>query len=381
MYGRSIVTASLLIAASLQPLHAQRFLPDLEPIGFDGERVIGYAKPWVMIRVPGQIDGHAMDFILDTGCSGNAIDRAFRRSCAGPLGIVNFEKSPGVYVPFECFESCIAVVASKACRLESVVLWDPGVVASVVGGEVRGMLGGPFLADGAVGYRRFDHAVYIGRSSVRTFERTYSIEVEPDGPYTDDVHLNEVSEPFLIDTGASNLSVTADIFERLESVGKIADVEMTSRVTFNAVEQARQGVLDSVTVWGMEFEDVAILERDDCKIGLDVLLAFDFRIDYAAETIEVTEGPAAARVARFDRSGLTVLDRGGRVVIERIDKDSPASKAGLQRGDVVADVYSGTLTGRDLYALRYILTDPCRESVDLTIERDGERSVRRLTLR
>ena len=48
---------------------------------------------------------------------------------------------------------------------------------------------------------------------------------------------------------------------------------------------------------------------------------------------------------------------------------------------VIAEVYGRALVGRDLYALRYILTDPGRESVDLTIERGGEQTVRRLTLR
>ena len=72
----------------------------------------------------------------------------------------------------------------------------------------------------------------------------------------------------------------------------------------------------------------------------------------------------------ISESGLTLLTSMGKLRVLHVLDDSPAARAGLARGDVIARV--GDLDGRrdSLYAVRKLLSTPGL-LVPIVIERDG----------
>jgi S1-C subfamily serine protease len=92
-------------------------------------------------------------------------------------------------------------------------------------------------------------------------------------------------------------------------------------------------------------------------------------IDKAIVAKDVKERPASTVQPGY--LGVSVMDEGGRVVVGEVATDSPAAKAGLKRGDIVATVDEKPLTGST--TLHELLEAKSPGAVvKLTVMRDGK---------
>jgi M6 family metalloprotease-like protein len=99
----------------------------------------------------------------------------------------------------------------------------------------------------------------------------------------------------------------------------------------------------------------------------------DFKAYRTVDTaVKAVPKPASGQVAQTGYLGVTVQrDSAGRLVVEDVQPESPAAKAGLKKGDFVLQIDGHAVTGPDVFR-ELLQTHGPDESVKLVLEREGK---------
>ena len=111
-------------------------------------------------------------------------------------------------------------------------------------------------------------------------------------------------------------------------------------------------------------------------IGNELLSRFDVWLDYVAERIYVRPTKKWQQEFRYDRSGLVLVAGGPHlrdIVVAHVVTGSPASRAGLCRGDRVLSINRIPTGWRRLSSVARLLRKRSGKRIRLVFERNGQR--------
>lgn len=352
-----------IVGQEMRPLGEHRLTPVNE-----------FARENELIRATVHVGGEDRVFIVDTGATANFYDENLRASCGNLMGERVVRSGYG-QLDLSFFEAADAYVGNRNLRLGPIGILDLAELSSIVGGEVSGILGVPFLADVVLGHQEVDESYYVGSSYFRRFDATFQIALESGYITTDDIEIPSPADRFIIDTGMNSpISLSSEHFDEAEAAGLLYGVTHSSIFTITGPVTKRNGFLRSASLWKHIFTDVPVSESTQDKVGLGLIQKFDFRINLPGRTIEVSTNRKTDKPFLYDRSGISLHSVCGRILIERIKESSPGQSAGLSKSEAIVTVNGNTVDSSwvALCNARAALSNPDASEVELTI-RNGDR--------
>ncbi|MEA2719445.1 MAG: hypothetical protein QOJ39_1309, partial [Candidatus Eremiobacteraeota bacterium] len=88
------------------------------------------------------------------------------------------------------------------------------------------------------------------------------------------------------------------------------------------------------------------------NVGAGVLKRFAVTFDYAHQTVTFAPNAGFGERETYDRSGTFLIVQGGKIVVADARPGTPASQAGLARGDVITTVGAKSASALGLAAIR-----------------------------
>ncbi len=135
--------------------------------------------------------------------------------------------------------------------------------------------------------------------------------------------------------------------------GTLAEIEIGSFRHMNLdFGEGRGGLSGSVGILGMNF-----------------LKRYNVTFDFPGHLMYLRKSNRFDEPELRDSSGLHILAQNGRIVIDAVDQDSPAAKAGIRAHDVIRRVDGEELQPANLQAIRRVFCSQ-GQTVRLAIERD-----------
>jgi C-terminal processing protease CtpA/Prc len=115
-------------------------------------------------------------------------------------------------------------------------------------------------------------------------------------------------------------------------------------------------------------------DQFDGIIGADILSRFIVTLDYQNQRMMLRKGARFEQPFEYDMSGLyfvTAGDRNDVFKVENVIKDSPAAKAGIEKGDVLVSIDHKPVSSFTLETLKRHLREAGRV-VALQVQRAGK---------
>jgi hypothetical protein len=334
-----------------------------------------------VLTIPVVIGETKYQFLLDTGSVTNVLDESiFRR--VQPLRRVR-----GVYP-----SGGPPIYQMPAARLDSAdidVTGDTAVVdlkelRHLSGLEIHGFLGMTFLKDlvleldfdgGSVAFLK--HAPQIERRSMSLTQDRFhrpliDVEITP-----------QQRIPFLIDTGMATPGVgevSSSVFDELLTADRLGLLTArTNTLTVSGTTTNRKAQLDVFKLGDFEHHNLRVSGGSINGLGLRYLSRFKVTLDLANDRAWFEPGQRYGALPTFDASGLAIARRYDQTMIDRVFPDSPASEAGLEKGDVITHFNGRSVESDSLFILRLAL---CKidAPLDITYQRKGEQHTCRITL-
>lgn len=317
------------------------------------------------IAANGTINGHAVEFLLDTGAGVTTVDRAFARQIGLPAGQKVEAQGAGGTVEAEIVTGVTLTIGSLTLVNAPVAVMDLAPVA-------RG-LGRPMTV--VLGRELFDHSVVTidwraksltlaapdrfappaGATTIalgRGGDRLNTVEVALAG-------LAPISGHLDIGNGGV-LSLPQKYWETKPELTRLRHAESQSGGV-GGLHGARLVTVDDVEFGGQRFTHVpVVLDQargrhavDEVNIGIGLLKPFRVTMDLGRDKLYLQPLPGPAEFIR-DRSGLRTEFDGKALSLVFVSPGSPAAEAGLKAGDrlvavdgqrVAADFYSSAASG------------------------------------
>lgn len=328
------------------------------------------------IRLHIDFGDHKRLFILDTGTSRHRIDKKLVGNLSPLLGYKTID------TPFGEKSLPVHVAPSGRIGETNVILGEVGLedlntLSRVMGDELAGIVGLPFVVDYGFGYDKQCDYFYIGRCSVRAFDAIYSLEYSGSAElYTYDIKLAIGSLRCLIDSGMNTaMSVQSSVFDELSARGLLRQMADVGCETLNGRVLTRFGIIGLVEAWGTRLTDVPVIEGVDNMIGLDLLKRFSFSINVADDTIEIGRHKDTTFPFKWDQSGIEIICADKKITIDAVKPLSPGERSGLTVGASIIEVNEKCLEAnwRELFRLRDLFSTPSPMTVRLLVEQNGLR--------
>jgi hypothetical protein len=189
-------------------------------------------------------------------------------------------------------------------------------------------------------------------------------------------------ETFLIDTGNVGLSggIDSAIFRQLVNGSYIVNTGSASEVSVGGKGETQAGFLKSLALGPYRNTQLLFSASNQSKIGLSLLSRYDVTFDFPNNQMFVKPGTLFQRPEYVDRSGLGLIERDGRVLIERVGAGTPAQRTGLRSNDQIVTIDGMQAIELRLFAIKHLLCQAGR-TVRLTVRRGGENYGAELKLR
>lgn len=118
------------------------------------------------------------------------------------------------------------------------------------------------------------------------------------------------------------------------------------------------------------------------NIGGNLLRRFTVTFDYGAETMTLVPNAAFAEPDSYERSGLFLVNRGGKIVVIDSRPGTPAAMAGIAKGDLIVAVDGVATSASTLSDVRASFAKPAGSVITLDVAgKDGVTRTVKLTLR
>lgn len=118
------------------------------------------------------------------------------------------------------------------------------------------------------------------------------------------------------------------------------------------------------------------------NLGGNLLRRFNVTFDYGHRTMSLTPNDAFAERDNYERSGLFVVNVGGKMTVADARAGTPAAEAGIAKGDVITAIDGAPTSTMGLHTVRDYLSKPAGTVVKLTLAgKNGEARTVSMTLR
>lgn len=109
----------------------------------------------------------------------------------------------------------------------------------------------------------------------------------------------------------------------------------------------------------------------DGLIGGEILRRFTVILDYSRRQMILEPNENIAEGFEIDMSGMALVVDGDEVLVDDVEKNSQAARAGVLGGDVLVAIDGKPSTGSDLERIRVLLEEDGKEYV-LSLRRNGK---------
>jgi hypothetical protein len=198
--------------------------------------------------------------------------------------------------------------------------------------------------------------------------RLHSGEID-DVPYVDaDVCESCLPEPFEVDTGdGCEGDLGAALFAALCQLGKLKRVGQC-RCWALKEYTIPEGQLGRLKIGALEHQGLIFTSGRASRLGLGFLSRYQVTLDFLGGWLYLRERKDFDHPSYRNRSGLHLHRLAGTTVVESVDADGPAAKAGIKVGDIVVSIGTLQAEGTRLFTLGQRLSPP-GETVPITLKR------------
>jgi hypothetical protein len=321
--------------------------------------------------VPVTIKGKVYRFILDTGCSSTVYDSSLRPLLGPHIDRIEIKGAQST-AELERYAAPAAFVGKLPLpQTEPAMVYDLRSAYHCAGVDVCGCLGMDFLKQHVVRID-FDAGLLIFQKGIGHEQgqplRLHSGEIT-DVPYVNaDVCDSSPPEPFEVDTGdGGEGTLGADLFTALCQLGKLKRVGQC-RCWALKEHTAQEGQLVRLKLGSLEHQGLIFSSGRDSRLGLGFLSRYRVTFDFPAGFLYLCKRKDFDHPSYRNRSGLHLHRAGGETVVESVDPDSPADKAGVKPDDILLSIGTLQADGARLFTLRQHLCS-AGQTVPITLKR------------
>jgi hypothetical protein len=169
-------------------------------------------------------------------------------------------------------------------------------------------------------------------------------------------------------TGCGSGRLSSELFAQLASRNKIDIVGSGLHATPSGPRKHRIGQARKLAVGDLAVVNPVFDESSFNNLGLNFLSRFVVTFDFPNSKIYLKKGKRYEDADDWNLSGLHVLQKMGKTVVDLVEKDSPAAVAGVKGGDRILKVGDKKTDGISLADFRRQCCMP--GTLRLTLERD-----------
>ncbi|UCE26603.1 MAG: aspartyl protease family protein [Candidatus Coatesbacteria bacterium] len=358
------------------------------PLDFVGK------APCVPVRI---VDSEPLNFLFDTGASISVLDA----SVADELGFETEGELGGTGAGGTDTASLALVpsmsVGGVAVMNPMVAVFDISAISELAGKKIDGVLGADIC-------RRFVVELDYENENLTIYEPD---EFDPpiDAEFIPITYLGGVGIPlvsasvddyegeFVLDTGNSGSLVFhkpyADehgLLGRFDKKVATSAYGVGGFFTNYSVRAEGLGlghyVIDDPVVEITTAEEGAMaMENVAGNIGAGVLSRFTLYLDYRGNRLGLIPNSFFDDPFPYNRTGFTLARTEAGYVVKAIIGESPAAKAGMEKGDVITAVDGAPAGEISFSRFSEIVSQPAGTDIEISFERGGETFVETLTLK
>ena len=330
------------------------------------------------IYVPVTCRGVEHLFLLDTGASLCVFDRSMREQLGEPIGRHYAGTMSGVEA-IELYPAPPLVIGSALLDPDEQVICEDLLTAQVsLDRRISGILGMSFLEDYALELDVDGGKARILESPVPNRVgkgQKLRLDVAPhDGPELA-VDIGDTSQwvPTL-DTGCSFFGGMDHVrCERALGEGLMREGGRIGTATPHRVVTAEVVVLDSLVVGPFSHAGVGLSRGESSVLGLPFLYGYNTVMDFPERTICLERRFDGASSGYDNALDLAVYGSGSGLVVSAVAPGGASETSGLVPGDVILEMEGEFVGGMRLACAQERLRCAQTDSVELLIDRDGDR--------
>jgi hypothetical protein len=305
------------------------------------------------LLLPVTVQGKKYHFILDTASTLNMFDSSF--SLGRPKESVDL-KTTGRTARLQLFDAPDASLGGLSLRTDELVgALDLERLRQASGYDIRGVIGMRFLRQWVVRCDFDRGEVLFLRSAGRDSGLALALSFEDNLAYVLASLPGRRKEFFVLDTGGVGnyaAEVGSRLFDALANDGVLKVSGKVMHESAGGTTTQRLGRVEDLTLGEFTVTNAIVGESTGNQLGLGFLSRFVVTFDFPRNTVYLKRGKLFGIPHSRDRSGLHILRRKDRSVVDSVDKDSPAAVAGFLAGDIVTRVDDVMADGLSLFELR-----------------------------
>jgi hypothetical protein len=343
------------------------------PVAADGDALL----------LPVTFKGKTYRFLLDTGATCNFFDPSLPVGGAGEAGTL--ETPAGVTRTLNIAAPEATLGKFSLRTREPATVLDLARIRQVSGSDIRGVVGMAFLRQHVV---RLDmdkgevlflkSARPAGTDSGEAFPLAY----ERGSPVVNADLAGWGRAWFCVDTGDVGRATGNLAGPLLDGLVKTGTVEVVGRslyesaggTTVERISRAKSLRLGEITISGALFGESQLL-----SLGLGFLSRFVVTFDFPNDTLYLKKGKRFGQPDCHDRSGLHILRKDGKTVVDSLDKGSPAEAAGFKAGDILVQVGAARAEQTSMFQLRGLFATDAK-ALQVTVRRGDKDTLLTLDL-
>lgn len=312
-----------------------------------------------LMLLPLKFQGKQYSFLVDTGAPITLFDRSLKNRLGEVIRTIRVRTQNGVK-QLQVFKSPNASIGSLSFKTAApIVCADLTLLRQISGRDIRGILGMDFLHRHVIRID-FDHGELsflksadsaTGAKVAITYNqnRTPSIEV---------VAAGIGKRSFAVSTGSiGSGTIALPDFRQLERTGAIQVVGNSIQATLTGQRKQRSGRLQTLRIGNVTGRGVIFRESAINTLGPGFLARFTVTFDFPNRIAYLKPGKNIAKPDEHDRSGLHLLRDGQNTIVKSVDKNSPASRAGIRPGDAIVSLNGMKVSHADLFTIRKKLSE------------------------
>ncbi len=319
------------------------------------------------LRMKVQVDGKAVDFMIDTGAELNVIDAEIQDKVCSDRTIVGKSEE----IVFRKKADLDTEIGKVVCSPIAVCSFS--AMNRILAADICGVIGLPILSECTLENASGEFSIVekvLNTNNMRSLELDKGIRGSLS---TKEVEIGGIRHgSFLIDTGYNGaISVDQKTFAELQADGQLSELQTRDSFTMKGQFTRKVAVARELSVWGIGFSAVPISESDRLAIGLEVLRRIEFRLSFRESRIFVGENRHSRVPFCHNRTGLFLASNGDNIVVDSVTFGSEAMRCGLEKGDVVQSVDDRKIERTRLNAARMRIAVGAPGGVRLNLIRDG----------
>jgi hypothetical protein len=339
-------------------------------------------KDSTRLLLPVKLNGQEYRFDMDTGSMLTCYDSSLI-PLLGELSRWKFVIDPGRSVALRGFGAPDLRIGTTNVRfLREVMAFDMEPFREVSGDEYFGIVGMDFLQRHVV---RIDpdrrEVAFLrspGNDSGQRVPFRYNSSACPEVDVT--ISGLEKPEPFLIDTGFTAVcsgSLRKKTYQALLKLKQLNQMGYGDTITYDGRQECRVGQLHAINWNGFRHEDLLFGEDvfgedpDANILGMGYLSRYVVTFDFPGQAMYLKKGKRYAEPEIEDMSGLMILKKKGKLVVDTVMEDSAGARAGIRANDVILGVDGESADKLHLNALRTRLFTEGKKT-RLTLSREGK---------